>query len=171
MVGESSVRKPRDNGGFWQPSWLDLAEHRPGYSDILWGAREGKQSNHTVTVVLRFSPSRINWQDCYYDRVMWIWQGMWLGQGRGLEAQLETCQGESFWLPELGILALWRLNHYFLLAVKFSFLSFFSSGRHCDELHRQLNALNIVMGLILFLPVSSDKDFNDVTAICSVISV
>lgn len=26
------------------------------------------------------------------------------------------------------------------------------------------------MGLVLFLPVNSDKDFNDVTTICSVIS-
>lgn len=26
------------------------------------------------------------------------------------------------------------------------------------------------MGLVLFLPVSSDKDFNDVTTICPVIS-
>lgn len=48
---------------------------------------------------------------------------------------------------------------------------FFSLGRHFDELHRQLNVFNILMGLILVLPVSSDKDFNDVTAICSVISV
>lgn len=46
----------------------------------------------------------------------------------------------------------------------------FFLGRHFDELHSQLNALSILMGLILFLPVSSDKDFNDVTTICPVSS-
>lgn len=49
-------------------------------------------------------------------------------------------------------------------------MSFSFSGSRFDKQHRQLHTLNILSGLILVLTVRSDKNFNDVTVICNVIS-